>query len=164
MKINDYHTKKSYHLKRTINTCITLIFYIIISYALTSSSLWAQESSQKAKFPKENEEFLASGSECEKKLFQSLYGIYDPEIDINIADLGIIELVECNEQTNTNTVTIILTSPFCPYVKDLVADIKKQSKTLYPNREAKVRIDTEIRWNLSRLSPKARKQFLDVPE
>ncbi len=99
---------------------------------------------------------LHSDSECEKKLYQHLQNVIDPELDVNIVDLGIVRRVHCDEANNINIVTIILTSPFCPYIKNIVADIKEESKKLFPHNDAKVVVDTKTRWSPSNMSPRAK--------
>lgn len=112
----------------------------------------------------ENNRYLYSGSKCEKTLFRQLYQIIDPELDINIVDMGLVRLVRCDEAQKINTVTIILTSPFCPFTKKLVSDIKKTGKKTFPQHETRVVVDMKTRWSAAYMSPEAKKKLWGIEE
>ena len=94
-----------------------------------------------------------------KKIFQALKKINDPELNINIVDLGLIKEIKCPDETETLSITIILTSPFCPYIKDLIADIRKTVSETAPNKKNTVIVDTKTRWKPSRMTKEGRKQL-----
>jgi len=102
---------------------------------------------------------LTSGSQCEKQLLQQLHNLQDPELKINIIDLGIVRSITCDERNKANAVTIILTSPLCPYVKELVTAIKAAAARVSPEHTTQVIVDMKTRWDPSRMSEQAKKQF-----
>jgi metal-sulfur cluster biosynthetic enzyme len=107
---------------------------------------------------------LTSGSQCEKQILQQLHSLQDPELKINIIELGIVRAITCDERKKANTVTIILTSPFCPYVKELVSAIKAASTSVSPEHATQVIVDMKTRWDPSLMSEQAKKQFFGPQE
>lgn len=91
-------------------------------------------------------------------LTEALKTVVDPELGINIVDLGLIRNIEEHENGDL-TLTMIPTSPLCPYLKHLVKEIKKNvsSQTLY--REVQVKIDLQQRWTPDYLSEQGRQHF-----
>jgi metal-sulfur cluster biosynthetic enzyme len=55
----------------------------------------------------------------------NLKEVYDPEISINIYDLGLIYDIDIDAQEESVTITHTLTSAFCPFADQIVDDIKK---------------------------------------
>jgi metal-sulfur cluster biosynthetic enzyme len=95
---------------------------------------------------------------------QQLHSLQDPELKINIIELGIVRAITCDERKKANTVTIILTSPFCPYVKELVSAIKAASTSVSPEHATQVIVDMKTRWDPSLMSEQAKKQFFGPQE
>ena len=58
-------------------------------------------------------------------IIQNLKEVYDPEISINIYDLGLIYDIDIDAQEESVTITHTLTSAFCPFADQIVDDIKK---------------------------------------
>ena len=56
-------------------------------------------------------------------IIANLREVYDPEISVNIYDLGLIYNIETAE--DSVDITHTLTSAFCPFADQMVADIKK---------------------------------------
>lgn len=56
-------------------------------------------------------------------IIRNLREVYDPEISVNIYDLGLIYNIETAE--DSVDITHTLTSAFCPFADQMVADIKK---------------------------------------
>ena len=60
--------------------------------------------------------------EVKEKIIENLKQVYDPEISINIYDLGLIYEINLSELPKVNIVHT-LTSAFCPAADQIVADI-----------------------------------------
>ena len=54
---------------------------------------------------------------------ENLRSVYDPEISVNIYDLGLIYNVAVDDDMNCN-ILMSLTSAWCPSADDIVADVK----------------------------------------
>lgn len=89
---------------------------------------------------------------------KALKTVIDPELGINIVDLGLIRNIE--DPGNGNLIlTMIPTSPLCPYLKHLVAQIKRNVPKHAPYRAVTVKIDIQQRWTPEYLSEQGRKHF-----
>ena len=61
--------------------------------------------------------------QIKEKIIDNLRQVYDPEISINIYDLGLIYNIDLSELPRAS-ITHTLTSAFCPAADQIVADIK----------------------------------------
>jgi len=61
--------------------------------------------------------------QTKEKIIENLREVYDPEISINIYDLGLIYNIDLSELPKA-CITHTLTSAFCPAADQIVADIK----------------------------------------
>ncbi len=76
--------------------------------------------------------------EIERKVWEALRKVKDPELKVSMVDAGLIKKVE--ERDGVVTVEFTLTTPFCPYADLLALAIKKAAESVEGVREAKVRI------------------------
>ncbi len=96
---------------------------------------------------------------CSDAILQRLQAVVDPEYDISIVDLGLVSSVDCDAVARVNTIEIILTSSRCPFIKDMVEDIKSVSRSLYPRRAARVVVDMETHWRPSFMTKRGKELF-----
>ncbi len=82
----------------------------------------------------------------EEELLEALRTVVDPEIGLNIVELGLIRNIELNGEGD-NKVTMILTTPFCPYGPALIEQVRHTSKMTLQD-EVEVEIGTEL-WDPS---------------
>tara|TARA_B100001287_G_scaffold197161_1_gene166828 strand:+ start:1457 stop:1777 length:321 start_codon:yes stop_codon:yes gene_type:complete len=68
-------------------------------------------------------------SDIREEIIQNLKNVFDPEISINIYDLGLIYDIDLNALPNTK-ITHTLTSAFCPMADQIVNDIKCAAETV----------------------------------
>ena len=61
--------------------------------------------------------------EIKDKIIDNLRDVYDPEIAINVYDLGLIYNIDLDKLPHV-TVTHTLTSAFCPFADQIIQDIK----------------------------------------
>ena len=59
----------------------------------------------------------------EDTIIENLKQVYDPEISINIYDLGLIYGIEIDQKEREVKITHTLTSAFCPFADSIVEDI-----------------------------------------
>ena len=57
-------------------------------------------------------------------IIANLRNVFDPEISVNIYDLGLIYDIEVDDKNGWVTITHTLTSAFCPFADQIVADIR----------------------------------------
>lgn len=63
-------------------------------------------------------------------VLESLRSVIDPEIGLNIVELGLIRKIEVNEEEETADITMILTTPFCPYGPALIEQVRVAGNTV----------------------------------
>ena len=93
--------------------------------------------------------------------WEQMRACYDPEIPINIVDLGLV--YECKvepnqDQTRDIGVTMTLTAPGCGMGDVLVADVREKLAAIPTVRSVNVELTFEPPWNQSMMSEAARLQ------
>ena len=84
----------------------------------------------------------------------SLKNIYDPEIPVNIYDLGLVYEVKVDEQARIH-VLMTLTAPNCPVAESLPVEVKEQLSLITGVTDAEVEITFEPPWDRSMISEAA---------
>jgi metal-sulfur cluster biosynthetic enzyme len=95
-------------------------------------------------------------------VLSALKQVYDPEIPVNIVDLGLIyeiRLEDLPENQQDVTVDMTLTAQGCPEHVNISAQVKSRVEQLPGVRNANVNVVWEPAWTPERLSPDARKQL-----
>jgi len=94
----------------------------------------------------------------EDSVIEVLRGCYDPEIPVNIYELGLIYEVRV-EASGETYVKMTLTAPNCPAAASLPLEIKQKVEALPQVRAAKVDVVWEPPWDPSKMSEAARLQL-----
>jgi metal-sulfur cluster biosynthetic enzyme len=90
-----------------------------------------------------------------------LYNVIDPEIGINIVDLGLIYKIQVNEAMIS--VVMTLTTPGCPMHESITQWVENVLKKAYPDKEINVGLTWEPAWTPDRMSVEAKTQLgMDV--
>ncbi|CAK1254911.1 Metal-sulfur cluster biosynthetic enzyme (PaaD) [Fructobacillus tropaeoli] len=97
---------------------------------------------------------MANQKEMQKKITTSLSQVIDPELKIDIVNLGLINQVTV--QGNRAIVDLTLTTLGCPLTKILENDIRNQLLSLSEIQAVEVVLTWEPAWHRGRLSPYAR--------
>jgi metal-sulfur cluster biosynthetic enzyme len=93
----------------------------------------------------------------EQEIYEVLSECYDPEIPVNIVDLGLVYRVAVEE--STVTVQMTLTAPGCTMGSMIAAEIEDKLLGLPDCERANVEIVWEPPWTPHRMSEAARKQL-----
>jgi len=96
-----------------------------------------------------------SAVELEQKVLDIIKTIYDPEIPVNIYDLGLIYDIKITEE-NEVVVLMTLTAPTCPVAGGLPIEVEQAIKTIPEVKNAKVLLTFDPPWNPSLLSEEAK--------
>jgi probable FeS assembly SUF system protein SufT len=102
------------------------------------------------------------GPFSERLVWETLKTVYDPEIPVNVVDLGLIySCVIAPHENGGNVVTIrmAMTSPGCGMSNVLQADVESKLERLDEVAEARVEVVFDPPWNPSRMSDAARLQL-----
>jgi FeS assembly SUF system protein len=92
--------------------------------------------------------------QLENEIFRTLKNIFDPEIPVNIYDLGLIYEVDV-EDDNSVTIKMTLTAPNCPMADELLADVHQGIKGIDGVKDVKVNLVFDPPWDKSMMSEEA---------
>ncbi|HEU4365698.1 MAG TPA: SUF system Fe-S cluster assembly protein [Candidatus Krumholzibacteria bacterium] len=93
--------------------------------------------------------------ELREKIIAALKTCYDPEIPIDIWELGLIYDIAVSE-SNDVTLTMTLTTPHCPAAETLPADVEQKVSAVEGVASVKVEITWEPAWSPQLMSEAAR--------
>ena len=91
----------------------------------------------------------------EEEIVRMLKTVYDPEIPVNVYDLGLIYGVEVDSDKHV-TIAITLTAPACPAVDFLVEDVKMKVESIPEVKSVTVNIVFEPEWHHGLMSEEAK--------
>ena len=91
----------------------------------------------------------------QEEVIQAIKQVYDPEIPVNIYDLGLIYEIGLN-QDDVN-ITMTLTSQACPSAQQIPDLIRARVSTIPAVKDVNVEVIWEPRWNPSMISPEGKK-------
>ena len=103
----------------------------------------------------------ANEEDVRKLAWEQMRACYDPEIPINIVDLGLVyacDVTQNEDGTRTVEVKITLTAPGCGMGEILVDDVRDKIQLIPTVREARVELTFDPPWNQSMMSEAARLQ------
>ena len=96
--------------------------------------------------------------ELKPKLIEALSTVYDPEIPVNIYELGLIYDVDVNAEGLVG-IRMTLTSPACPAAQSLPVEVKAKAKAVPGVSDAWVDVVWEPQWDMNKMSDAARLQL-----
>lgn len=92
--------------------------------------------------------------ELEERLITMLKTVYDPEIPVNIYDLGLIYNIDID---NGNvTIDMTLTAPNCPAADFIMEDVRMKTESVEGVRSVKVNLVFEPEWDRDMMSEEAK--------
>lgn len=60
----------------------------------------------------------------EEELIEALRSVIDPEIGMNVVELGLLRQIDVDEENDSAKITMILTTPFCPYGPQIIEQVR----------------------------------------
>ena len=94
-------------------------------------------------------------SGLEQRVIAALRSVYDPEIPINIYDLGLIYALSVDEATGVVHIQMTLTAPGCPVAQTFPGTVEDAVEAVEGVTEAHVELVWEPPWSRERLSEAA---------
>tara|TARA_B100001057_G_scaffold297505_1_gene297769 strand:- start:620 stop:931 length:312 start_codon:yes stop_codon:yes gene_type:complete len=91
----------------------------------------------------------------DNKIINALKTVFDPEIPVDIYELGLIYKCEVTKE-NDVLINMTLTSPNCPVAEELPMSVKKSVEAIEEVNNVQVDIVWEPPWDMSRMSEVAR--------
>jgi len=92
-----------------------------------------------------------------EEILEVLKGVVDPEIGLNIVDLGLVYEVEINE--NEIEVTMTLTTPGCPMHNSITSWAEKVISQFEPEARVKVNLVWEPKWTPALMTLEAKREL-----
>ena len=94
-------------------------------------------------------------SDIKSKVIEVVKKIYDPEIPVNIYELGLIYKIDVDEKNKVN-VDMKLTSPNCPVAESLPNEVKDNIKKVEGVSDVNLNIVWEPPWDKDKMSEAAK--------
>ena len=94
-------------------------------------------------------------SDIKSKVIETVKKIYDPEIPVNIYELGLIYKIEVDE-TNKVNIDMTLTSPNCPAAESLPNQVKEDIMEMAEVSEVNLKLVWEPPWDKDKMSEAAK--------
>lgn len=98
---------------------------------------------------------MANTLEIEEKIVKMLRTVYDPEIPVNVYDLGLIYKVEVDDDANI-VIDMTLTAPNCPAADFVAEDVRQKVASIEGAKSATVNLVFEPEWNKDMMSEEAK--------
>lgn len=95
----------------------------------------------------------------EEQVVEALRQVYDPEIPVNIYDLGLIYRIDADPEQGTVRIDMTLTAPGCPVAQTFPCTVECAVAEVPGVSEAKVELVWDPPWTQERMSEAARLQL-----
>lgn len=95
------------------------------------------------------------GAGLEAAVIEALRGVYDPELPVNIYDLGLIYQLQVGADGQVK-IAMTLTAPGCPVAQTFPATVEEKVRAVPGVNSAQVEIVWEPPWDQTRMSERAR--------
>ena len=93
--------------------------------------------------------------QIEERIVEVLKTVYDPEIPVNIYDLGLIYKIDLNEEGDLD-LDMTFTAPSCPAADFIIEDVRTKVEAVAGVKSANVNMVFEPEWNKSMMTEEAR--------
>ena len=93
--------------------------------------------------------------DLEDQIVKMLKTVYDPEIPVNIYDLGLIYGVDVDDEKNV-IVTMTLTAPACPAADFIMEDVKMRLESIPEINSVEIKLVFEPEWHKDLMSEEAK--------
>lgn len=90
----------------------------------------------------------------EAEIVKTLKAIYDPEIPVNIYDLGLIYAIDVDDDHKVE-IKMTLTAPNCPIADQLLNEVHEKMNAVEGVKEAKINLVFDPPWDKSMMSEEA---------
>ena len=106
--------------------------------------------------PTQSDESAATPPSLEEQVIEQIKTIYDPEIPVNIYELGLIYELDADVESGNVEVKMTLTSPACPVAGTLPGEVETKIRELDAVNEVSVELVWDPPWSKDLLSDAAK--------
>ena len=93
--------------------------------------------------------------ETEEKIVKVIKTVYDPEIPVNIYDLGLIYNVDVDDDKNV-VIDMTFTAPSCPAADFIIEDVRQKVEGIEGIKSAHINLVFEPEWNKDMMTEEAK--------
>ncbi|MBI2966967.1 MAG: DUF59 domain-containing protein [Bacteroidetes bacterium] len=93
--------------------------------------------------------------ELEQIIIEKLKTCYDPEIPVDIYELGLIYDIRIDDENNVEII-MTLTTPMCPVAESLPADVEHKVRSIEILKDVKIKLTFDPPWDKSMMSEEAK--------
>jgi FeS assembly SUF system protein len=93
--------------------------------------------------------------DLEEKIISELKSIYDPEIPVNIYEIGLIYKIQIDDDFLVH-ILMTLTTPNCPVAESLPSEVREKIKALEGVKDIDLELTFEPPWDMEMLSDEAK--------
>lgn len=97
--------------------------------------------------------------EMQERVVEVLKTVFDPEIPVNIYDLGLIYRIELSEDSTGLSVDMTLTAPNCPAADFIVEDVRQKLEAITGIEKVEVNLVFEPEWDKNMMSEEAKMEL-----
>jgi FeS assembly SUF system protein len=94
-------------------------------------------------------------TELNNQVIEVLKSCYDPEIPVNIYDLGLVYEIKVDDDSNV-FIKMTLTSPMCPVAGSLPPEVENRIRKIQGVKDVRVDVVWEPMWGLHMMSDEAK--------
>lgn len=91
-----------------------------------------------------------------EKVLNELKNVYDPELNINVVDLGLIYNLEVSDEGDVS-ITMTLTTPGCPLHDSITRGVRYSIEAMEEARNVEVNLVWEPAWSPEKMTPEGLK-------
>lgn len=97
--------------------------------------------------------------DMQERVIEVLKTVFDPEIPVNIYDLGLIYRIELSKDNTVLDVDMTLTAPNCPAADYIVEDVRQKLETITGIEKVEVNLVFEPEWDKDMMSEEAKMEL-----
>ena len=97
--------------------------------------------------------------QTQERVIEVLRTVYDPEIPVNIYDLGLIYRIELNDAGDELSVDMTLTAPNCPAADFILEDVRQKLEGITGLKKVDVQLVFEPEWDKNMMSEEAKMEL-----
>ena len=98
---------------------------------------------------------MKTREEIEERVVELLKTVYDPEIPVNVYDLGLIYRIEINEDLDID-IDMTLTAPNCPAADYILEDVRIKIESIDDAHKVNINLVFEPEWTKDMMSEEAK--------
>ena len=93
--------------------------------------------------------------QTEETIVAMLKTVYDPEIPVNVYDLGMVYNIDIDDKSNVK-IDMTLTAPNCPAADYIVEDVREKVESIHGIGNVEINLVFEPAWDKSMMSEEAK--------